>query len=87
MTGHVIEVVHVSECPSLEAVLALLRSCLDSSGYDAAVVVREGTLASPTVLVDGIDVVTGLPPTAATACRIDLPTESQILTALERTQT
>ena len=87
MTSHVVEVVHEHDCPHVDRVVAAVRSCLSSSGIDAVVVVREGELVSPTVLVDGLDVLTGQPPLAMLACRLEIPTEEQIRIALERTLT
>ena len=81
-----IEVVHEADCPLVDRVVTIVRSYLTASGSDAVFVVREGELASPTVLVDGLDVVTGRPPGATSACRLDLPTENQIRIALERSQ-
>jgi len=87
VTARVVEIVHVRGCPNLDAVLALVRSCLTSFGPDVDVVVHEGEFASPTVLVDGRDVLTGRPPISMPSCRLDVPTASQILAALERTAT
>ncbi|MDA8069181.1 hypothetical protein [Conexibacter sp. DBS9H8] len=41
----------------------------------------EGPYPSPTLLVGGIDV-TGRTPAAGPSCRLDLPTEEQIVAAL-----
>ncbi|MGH8997118.1 MAG: hypothetical protein ACRDYB_14000 [Acidimicrobiales bacterium] len=41
----------------------------------------EGPYPSPTLLVDGVDA-TGRPTTAGPSCRLDLPTEEEILTSL-----
>ncbi len=87
MTARVVEVVHERDCPLVDQAVERVRLYLSATGTDAVVVVREGELASPTVLVDGLDVVTGLPPVTAVACRLDLPTDDQIRIALERSQT
>lgn len=86
MTARV-EVVHEADCPHVERVVAMVRTCIAASGTDATIVVREGELASPTVVVDGLDVTTGKPPIAAVACRLDLPTADQLRIALERSST
>jgi hypothetical protein len=43
----------------------------------------EGEFASPTLLVDGADV-TGRSTAPAPSCRLDVPTEEQVLAALRR---
>ncbi|RZS43509.1 hypothetical protein EV193_102489 [Herbihabitans rhizosphaerae] len=43
---------------------------------------RQGAYPSPTVVIDGRDVVTGAPPATDACCRLDLPTHEQIHTAL-----
>jgi hypothetical protein len=86
MTARV-EVVHERDCPLVDQAVERVRFYRSTSGTDAVIVVREGELASPTVLVDGLDVVTGRPPVATVACRLDLPTDDQIRLALERSQT
>ncbi len=82
-----IEIVHEPDCPLAARVVQTVRAFLAASGADAVVVVHEAPLASPTVLVDGLDVVTGRPPVPAVACRLDLPTEDQLRNALERSPT
>lgn len=86
MTARVVEVVHERDCPLVDETVERVRSFLSVSGTDAVVVVREGALASPTVLVDGLDVVTGQPPAPAAACRLEVPTDDQIRIALERSE-
>jgi hypothetical protein len=46
----------------------------------------EGAFASPTLLVDGVDV-TGRPAVSEPSCRLDLPTREQILAAFNSTVT
>jgi hypothetical protein len=42
---------------------------------------RVGDFPSPTVLVDGTDVM-GQPPRSGASCRLDVPTEDRVLAAL-----
>jgi hypothetical protein len=69
-----IELLSVPDCPNVGAVRELLRDCLAREGKEAQVVERVGDFPSPTVLVDGVDVM-GTPPGTGMSCRLDLPTE------------
>lgn len=70
-------------CPHVEATRELLRDCLAVLDLDAQITDRVGHYASPTVLVDGIDVMGRPTPSAAEhACRLDLPTRPRLLAAL-----
>lgn len=81
-SGLIIELWHVPDCPLIEQVRTTLRDCLRHTGTTVAVEEREGLYPSPTLLVNGIDVATGAPPTDGVCCRLDLPTHDQIHTAL-----
>lgn len=62
-----------------------MAECLDELGLAAQVAERLGDFPSPTVLVDGVDVMTGAVGASSTqACRLDLPTRSRVLAALGR---
>lgn len=70
------------DCPNAGAAVA---AALRRLGRDIPLHERTGEYASPTVLVNGIDVVTGATGAGpAQACRLDLPTETHIVTALDR---
>lgn len=80
-----VELLSASDCPNAPAARALLTGCLRRLGLDVQVVERVGEFPSPTILVDGIDVMTGRegsPPMSA--CRLDVPTEARLLAALRR---
>ncbi|ALI24088.1 hypothetical protein XA26_02220 [Mycolicibacterium fortuitum] len=49
---------------------------------DDVVVERVGAYPSPTVLVDGVDIMKPGTELAADACRLDLPTRDRVLAAL-----
>jgi hypothetical protein len=66
----------------VDSVLATVEECLREARIDAVVHQREGAFASPTLLVDGADVVTGAPVRTPGSCRLDLPNRGQILAAL-----
>ncbi|GAA4263594.1 hypothetical protein [Dactylosporangium darangshiense] len=80
-----IELLLVPQCPHADAARRLLAQCLAEAQVDVAVVERVGDFPSPTILVDGRDVVTGDEAmTGVSACRLDLPTGAQIHRALRR---
>jgi hypothetical protein len=76
-----IELLHVPECPLVDNVRITLRVALADAGIDVRVEEIEGDFASPTLLIDGVDV-TGAEMSGAPACRLDLPTREQILAAI-----
>jgi hypothetical protein len=70
-------------CPNAAATRAVVAECLDRLGLAIPIQERVGDFPSPTILVDGVDVMTGLtgaPPVHA--CRLELPTRSRLLAAL-----
>lgn len=76
-----VEFLFFEGCPHAGPARELLRRCLTSMGLPDAVEEREGDHPSPTILIDGNDVV-GEPHTAGRSCRLELPTEARILAAL-----
>jgi hypothetical protein len=70
-------------CPNAAAARATLAACL--RGLAAKVQVRErlGDYPSPTILVDGVDVMTGRRGVRSMrACRLDVPTAARMLAVL-----
>jgi hypothetical protein len=79
-----VELLTSPACPNAGGARALVDACLARLGLDVAVVERVGDYPSPTVLVNGVDVMTPgreVPPVRA--CRLDLPTAPRILRALQ----
>lgn len=76
-----IELLSVPDCPHVDRVRELLRTCLDSLGMQVEVVEQVGDFPSPTVRVDGVDIMGASLETGA-RCRLDLPTNEQILAVL-----
>lgn len=76
-----IEILRLPDCPLVDRVRATLARALARAGVRAEIGEVVGPYPSPTLLVDGRDV-TGRPPGVGSACRLDLPTEEQILAAL-----
>ena len=78
-----IELLHHHSCPHAPAARQLIEECLRTLAIATPVLVRVGDYPSPTVLVDGIDV---MGPAHAvslgSACRLDLPTRDRLLDIL-----
>jgi hypothetical protein len=78
-----VELLHFDGCPLAPAAHRLVRQCLIALGIPDPVLVRVGDWPSPTVLVNGTDV---MRPAAelstARVCRIDVPTRERVLAAL-----
>ncbi|MEC4017102.1 organomercurial lyase [Streptomyces sp. H27-D2] len=77
----IVELRSVPDCPHLPATRALLRSCLAELGLPLSFTEVVGEYPSPTVLVEGVDVMGGAGEEQA-ACRLDLPTRQDIRAAL-----
>ncbi len=80
-----IELWHVPDCPLVDQVRTTLQECLRAADINVPVHERQGAHPSPTLVINGLDVVTGTTPTDEVCCRLDLPTHAQILAALENT--
>jgi hypothetical protein len=77
-----IELLHIPDCPHVEQARQLLRACLSEVALaDVEVADREGDFPSPSILVNGIDVM-GASPSENASCRLDLPTRERMLSAL-----
>jgi hypothetical protein len=79
-----VQLLHVPDCPLVSRVREALSDCLQRVGLPVHVEDLEGAYASPTLLIDGIDVATGAAPPREICCRFDLPTRAQITIALNR---
>jgi hypothetical protein len=78
-----IELLSSPGCPNAAAAKATITECLTALGIDVPIIDRVGSYPSPTVLVDGVDVMrpeAGVP--TGDACRLDLPTRQRVLDAL-----
>ncbi|WP_037363436.1 hypothetical protein [Amycolatopsis orientalis] len=80
--GTRVELLTAPDCPNAAEARALVAECVAESGLDAAVVERVGRYRSPTVLVDGVDVMGTAGSVAGDACRLDVPTRERVLAAL-----
>lgn len=78
-----IELRSVPDCPNLPPARDLLRACLAELGLPLTVTEAVGEYPSPSVLVDGVDVM-GAPADPSPSCRLDVPTADAIRAALQR---
>lgn len=76
-----IELLQVPDCPHAPAARQLVQHCLARLGVSAPIEDRVGRYPSPTVLIDGHDVMGGAAQTGA-ACRLDRPTTDRVLAAM-----
>lgn len=78
----IVEVLYFTGCPHAANVLVLVRGCLARLGLEVAVVEQDGDYPSPSVRINGRDVM-GEPRLAGRACRLDLPTTDRVMDALD----
>jgi len=81
-SGPRVQILHVAGCPLVDRLRETTRRA--SAQLARAIRIEEevGDFPSPTLLVDGVDVVTGRPVAANASCRFDVPTEEQVVAAL-----
>lgn len=77
------ELVHHEGCPLAEAAREVLHASIQEVGIDVVVVDRIARYPSPSILVDGVDVM-GAPAdeVCLDACRLDPPTRDRVVAAL-----
>lgn len=75
------QILHVADCPLLEQLQRRVHASITRAGLDVPVEVIEGLYPSPTLLINGAEV-TGQPTSSDPCCRLDLPSEAQIVVAL-----
>ncbi len=78
-----VELLLVPDCPNAAAAKSALTEALYELQLTVPVVEQVGDFPSPTVLVDGVDVMndrSGVP--RMRACRLDVPTVPKLLAAL-----
>lgn len=80
-----VELFYFQGCPHADPARQLLRRCLSTLGLEAEIREHDGGFPSPTILIDGEDVM-GPPAGASPCCRLDTPTEERVLAALKRAQ-
>ena len=79
-----IELLHLPDCPNVDPARTLLQACLSEIGLTSIEVAdKAGDFPSPSILVNGIDVM-GQPAIGSASCRLDLPTGERVMSALAR---
>jgi hypothetical protein len=78
-----IVILQVPGCPMVERVRETVQRALKRCGVRAEIEDLVGDYPSPTLLINGQDV-TGAQWGDCSACRLDLPTEDQVVAALVR---
>lgn len=78
-----VQLLHVADCPLVGKLRTMIQRALARSGLHAEIEELEGPFPSPTLLIDAVDA-TGRNAGSEPSCRLDLPSEEQILTALIR---
>lgn len=81
-----IEILQVPGCRNVDRVRETVRRALERCSVRAEIEELVGDYASPTLLINGRDV-TGHQWGDCSACRLDLPTEEQVMAALVRDYT
>lgn len=77
-----VELLLVVNCPYADVARTRLREAMHRLGLDIDVVEQIGDYPSPTILVNGVDVMTAKVPDGGASCRLDLPTTHAIQQAL-----
>ena len=78
-----VELLHIPDCPHLDAARELVLDCLDELGLPrTAVAEKSGAFSSPSALVNGTGVM-GAPHVMSASCRLDVPTRERVLAALK----
>ncbi|MBC6451276.1 alkylmercury lyase [Actinokineospora xionganensis] len=75
-----VDLFHAPDCPNAATTRELVLDCL-AEADDIVFAEHIGDYRSPSVLVDGVDVMDGGREVAGTACRLDLPTRERLLAA------
>jgi hypothetical protein len=73
-------------CPNAEPMRKLVAGCLAELGIGDPVIELVGRYPSPTLSIDGIDVMRHYEDSASDVCRLDLPTHQRVLEALRAAQ-
>ena len=77
----IVELRSVPDCPNVKPVRAAVHACLAELGLPPDVIEWVGEFPSPSVLVNGVDVMQGGGHGPA-SCRLDLPTAEAVRGAL-----
>ena len=83
-----IELLTSPRCPNAAAAKRTVTDCMTALGIEAPVIERVGRYPSPTVMVNGVDVMCANAGVShGDACRLDLPSAERIFDALRKDPT
>jgi hypothetical protein len=77
-----VQILQVPDCPLVDLLIDQVQSCLADCDVDEQVEILVDDYPSPTLVVDGVDVSTGLPVERGQRCRLGLPSSEQIREAV-----
>lgn len=77
-----LQILQVPDCPLVGRLVDEVQACLADCDVREQVEIVVGDYPSPTLVLDGMDVATGLPVRAGSCCRFDLPSSEQIRDAV-----
>jgi hypothetical protein len=80
----IVELRSVADCPNLAPVRQVLYAALADLGLPHEVTELIGDYPSPSVLINGVDVMGRSAADGVAACRLDLPTRERVRAALRR---
>lgn len=78
-----VELLLFAGCPHVPRAREVLARAIARLGHPVSVRELDGDYPSPSIRVDGVDVM-GDAPVSGRACRLDAPTEERVLDALRR---
>jgi hypothetical protein len=76
-----VELMYAAGCPNVDEARRTLDQCMQELAIEAPIVELEGDYASPTLLIEGVDVM-GRSDENGAMCRLDLPSRESVLEAL-----
>lgn len=79
-----IELLSHAGCPNVVAARDLLTECLLLMGLEVVVTEDVGAYPSPSILINGVDVMRAGALLGGRSCRLDVPTREAIVVALQR---
>lgn len=79
-----IQILQVPDCPLVDQLIDAVERCLTEADSSGPVEIVVGDYPSPSLVMDGIDVVTGRPVEGDPRCRMDHPSQEQIRAAVRK---
>jgi hypothetical protein len=77
-----VQLLSIADCPHTDGTRDLLRSCIAELRLHVGVEESQGDYPSPSILVNGADVM-GDPGYRTASCRLDVPTREAVMRALK----